>query len=92
MLFEDEDKSDISDLSYVPSDDDGELDMILSDAESNCDSISDSEDNEDLTDVAFTATLTSRDGKESWSTSPINSSQGRTTARNIFRESSRPTR
>jgi len=88
MLYEDEDEG--SDESYVPSDDDGEIDMILSDPESDYDSSSDDEDvSGPPADASF---LTSRDGRESWSTAPIASSQGRVSARNIVSEKSGPTR
>ena len=95
MLFEDEGEGERSDASYIPSDDDGEVDMILSDPESDFDINSDDEEIREVPAVASrptTATLKSRDGKEEWSTTPIASSQGRTSARNIFRENSGPTR
>ena len=44
MLFEDEGEGERSDASYIPSDDDGEVDMILSDPESDFDINSDDEE------------------------------------------------
>ena len=44
MLFEDENESGESDESYIPSNDDGEVNMTFSDPESDYDSSSDAED------------------------------------------------
>ena len=90
MQFEDEDESRGSDESYIPSVDDGEVDMILSDPESGYDSSSDGEDFGGF--PADAPTLKSRDCKESWLIIPITSSLSRTGARNVVRESSGPTR
>ena len=90
MLLEDEDESGGSDGSYIPSDDDGEVNMILSDPESDYDSSSNGEDVVGL--PADAATPKARDGKESRSIAPITSSQGRTGAKNVVCENSGPTR
>ena len=44
MLFEDEDESEGSDESYIPSNDDSEVDMILSDPECDYDHSSEGKD------------------------------------------------
>ena len=92
MLFKDEDKSGGSDRSYIPSDDDGKIDVILSYTESNYDSSSDGEDVGGLPTDA--STLKSCDGKECWSIALIISCQGGIGSgdRNLVCENSGPTR
>ena len=90
VLSEDEDESGGSNESCISSDDDSEIDMILSDPESNYDSSSDGEDVGGL--PADASTLKSRDVKESWSITPTTSSQVRTGARHVVCENSGPTR
>ena len=63
---------------------------MLSDPESDYDSSFNGVDVGGLSPDA--STLKSRDGKESWSIAPINSSQGITSARNVVCENSGPTR
>ena len=90
MLFEDKNKCGESDESCISSDDGSEVDMMLSDPESDYDNSFDGEDVGGLS--ADASTLKLRDGKESWSIATITSSQGRTGARNVVRENIGPTR
>ena len=89
-----DDHDDCSD--YVPSDDDNEEDIILSDPEY------DSEDNNDNAEASdasgryitntSTALFTSKSGVESWEAEPLLSLTSKTSQRNIIREKSGLTR
>ena len=76
MLFEDGNNSN----------DDGEVDIILSNPESDYDSSSDNENVGGI--LADASNLKSCDSKESRSIAPITSSQGITGAQNVVRENS----